>query len=101
VDGVEIVKTEIQMLRKLLRLKAKFDTDTKTGDVMHHAVVKGLFLPKDLPWMTDLCPLQPSAFHYRMILLNVKAIASHFEQPASLCRQHSARRLINVVFTTR
>jgi hypothetical protein len=30
---------------------------------MHHAVVNGFLLPKDLSWMIDLRPLQPSAFH--------------------------------------
>lgn len=46
--------------------------------------------------MMNLRPRQPSALHYRMILLNVNAIASHFEQPANRCRSYSARKLIIV-----
>ncbi len=34
--------------------------------------------------MMDLRPLQPSAFRYRTILSKENAIASHFEQPATV-----------------
>ena len=82
-DRAEIVKTKSQLLGKLLGFEANFNADTETGDVVHHALMNGLFFIEDLSWMMDLRPLQPSAFHYRTILLKEIAIASHFEQPAS------------------
>ena len=56
-------------LGKLLGFEANFNADTETGDVVHHALMNGLFFIEDLSWMMDLRPLQPSAFHYRTILL--------------------------------
>ena len=58
-----------------------WDGRTDAGEVVHDTAVNGLLLSKDFSWMKNLRSRQPPAFHYRMILFNVRAIDRHFEQP--------------------
>ncbi len=41
---MEVVKTKGQFLGKLFGFEANFNANTKTGDVVHHALMNGLFL---------------------------------------------------------
>jgi hypothetical protein len=81
VDSPKVVETEGNGCGKLLDFRVKLNAGTDAGEVVHDTAVNGLLLSKDLSWMKNLRSRQPPAFHYRMILFNVRAIDRHFEQP--------------------
>jgi hypothetical protein len=79
VYGSEVVEAEIQGVRKFFNVKSELDADTKSGDVVHCAIVHGFPANKDLPGMTDLGTLPPSFFHLAEGPVHGSAIGSQAE----------------------
>jgi hypothetical protein len=81
VDSPKVVETEGNGCGKLLDFRVKLNAGTDAGEVVHDTAVNVLPLSKDFSWIKNLRSPHSPTFHYRMILVIVRAIDRHFEQP--------------------